>query len=113
MDEGGDVSDIQQAVVPIEIPATELEEALGKHYTYETGLLMRPGRHAVAVGVRDEMGATSSFVTGQVDVGANTQCTGGDRSRAQRSRRGALAAEGSTAKRQAGPESRRSARASR
>jgi VWFA-related protein len=73
MDEGGDVSDIQQAVVPIEIPATELEEALGKHYTYETGLLMRPGRHAVAVGVRDEMGATSSFVTGQVDVGANTQ----------------------------------------
>jgi hypothetical protein len=69
MDEKGRTSPVQQALVPIEVPVGELEEALDKFYTYEARLLMRPGRHAVAVGVRDEVGARSSFVTGQASVG--------------------------------------------
>ena len=72
MDESGRTSDVQQAYVPIEIPADEVEEALGKFYTYEARLLMRPGRHAIAVGVRDEIGAVSSFVTGGVTVGPSS-----------------------------------------
>jgi VWFA-related protein len=69
MDEEGRTSEVQRAELPIEIPAADLDAALGKFFTYETSLLMRSGRHAVAVGVRDEIGARSAFVTNQILVG--------------------------------------------
>jgi len=77
MDDSGRTSEVRQAAVPIEVPAEDLGEALEKFYTYEARLLMRPGNHAVAVGVRDEIGATSSFVTGQVYV-SSTESAPGD-----------------------------------
>ncbi len=69
MDERGGTSEVSRAAVPISIPDADLPEALGKHFTYEARLLMRRGRHRVAVGVRDELGATASFVTRGLQVG--------------------------------------------
>ncbi len=69
IDERGATSEVSRAAVPITIPDADLPEALDKHYTYEARLLMRRGRHRVAVGVRDEIGATASFVTRGLQVG--------------------------------------------
>jgi VWFA-related protein len=76
MDEKGGISDVQHSEVPIEIPSEELETARKKYYTYEVRLLMRAGQHRVAVGVRDEIGAESSFVTRQVQVGGQARLPG-------------------------------------
>jgi hypothetical protein len=38
-------------------------------YLYSVSLLMRRGPHRVAVGLRDEVGADASFITGSVVVG--------------------------------------------
>ncbi len=69
MDERGATSEVSRAAVPITIPDADLPAALDKHFTYEARLLMRRGRHRVAVGVRDEIGATASFVTRGLQVG--------------------------------------------
>ena len=70
MDAAGDIADVQQAVVPIRIPNEDVETALNQYYSYKATLLMRSGAHLVAVGVRDELGATSSFVTQSIRVGS-------------------------------------------
>ena len=70
MDAKGEVSDVRQAVVPINIPNEDIESALEQYYSYKASLLMRAGKHVVAVGVRDELGANSSFVTKSIQVGS-------------------------------------------
>jgi VWFA-related protein len=69
LDNDGDSSPVQQVVVPISIPSDEIETARGQYYRYTLPLLMRPGPHKVAVGVRDELGGAESFVTGSVTPG--------------------------------------------
>ncbi len=70
MDEDGGTSPVEQAPIPIEIPRPHLDAALRQSLTYETQLLMRPGHHRVAVGLRDELGGTSSFSSRRVTVGS-------------------------------------------
>jgi len=70
MDEKGAMSPVERSDVPVRIPAEYLQAALGDSLTYETSLVMRPGRHRVAIGLRDDLGYTDSFVTGYVAVGA-------------------------------------------
>lgn len=69
LDSEGDSSPVQQVVVPISIPSDELEIARRQVYRYSLPLLIRPGLHKVAVGVRDELGGSESFVTGTVTPG--------------------------------------------
>lgn len=69
LDGDGDSSPVQQVVVPISIPDDEIERARGQTYRYSLPLMMRPGPHRVAVGVRDELGGGESFVTGNVTPG--------------------------------------------
>ncbi|HKI87122.1 MAG TPA: VWA domain-containing protein [Thermoanaerobaculia bacterium] len=69
MDTDGRTSPVQRSPVPITIPADKVEKAKKQFYTYEARLLMRSGEQRVAVGVRDDIGATESFVQGVVDVG--------------------------------------------
>ena len=69
LDSEGDSSPVQQVVVPISIPSDELEVARRQYYRYSLPLLIRPGPHKVAVGVRDELGGGESFVTGTVTPG--------------------------------------------
>jgi hypothetical protein len=56
--------------VPIDIPTGEIENARTQYYQYEMKLIMRTGRQVVAVGIRDEIGATSGFITRGLRVGA-------------------------------------------
>lgn len=63
MDSEGGVAPIQEVPVPIDIPQDQFADAKQKFYHYEMKLLMRPGRQVVAVGIRDEIGATSGFVS--------------------------------------------------
>ena len=70
IDARGDTSEIQQARVPISIPNAEVAAAKDKFYTYTLSLLMRSGNHKVAVGIRDDAGAQSSFLSRGVYVGS-------------------------------------------
>jgi VWFA-related protein len=69
MDSGGATSDVQQAPVPISIPKAEVKTAQGKQYVYSVNLLMRGGDQRVAVGVRDDVAATASFLSRGVRIG--------------------------------------------
>jgi hypothetical protein len=67
-DEEGGISPVQNSPLPIRIPAADIDTARQRSWGYEVTLLMRPGPHRVAVGMRDELGGVSSFVTGTVFV---------------------------------------------
>lgn len=69
MDEEGGMSPVQQAQVPIRIPSQEVDEARQKYYVYALDLLMRRGGHKVAVGLRDDIGSVSSFISRNFHVG--------------------------------------------
>ncbi|MCP3958998.1 MAG: VWA domain-containing protein [bacterium] len=62
IDEEGRVSSVQQTLVPLEIPNSEIEVARTKFFVYEAALLMRAGYQEVAVGVRDDFSGEASFV---------------------------------------------------
>ncbi len=70
MDGEGDMAPVQETPVPIRIPKDRLAEALEGNWAYEVKLLMRGGDHQLAVGVRDDLGAVSSFVRKSIRVGA-------------------------------------------
>ncbi len=70
MDEQGGMSDVQEVPLQIRIPNDQLELARGESYRYQVDLQMRRGGHRVAVGVRDEVGASHSFVTRTVLIGS-------------------------------------------
>jgi VWFA-related protein len=67
-DTEGGMSPVQNTPLPLTIPTADLEEARRKGWGYDVSLLMRPGQHRVSVGVRDELGGVSSYVTGSVFV---------------------------------------------
>lgn len=69
LDAEGDASPVQEVTVPISIPNDEVETARKQLYRYSLPLLMRPGPHRVAVGLRDELGGQEAFVTGSVTPG--------------------------------------------
>lgn len=68
-DEEGGTSEVRNAELPISIPDPQIEEARGQSYLYKLDLLMRPGVHRVAIGVRDQVGAEFSLITKTVQVG--------------------------------------------
>ncbi len=70
MDADGGVSPVQEQAVPIRIPEPQLDHARGEIFHYGLRLLMRPGDHRIGVGVRDEIGAGTSFISRTVRVGA-------------------------------------------
>lgn len=70
MDDEGAKSNVQETSVPISIPAAQYDPAAEQTYVHALELLMRRGSHEVAVGVRDDLSAETSFVRRQVYVGA-------------------------------------------
>lgn len=68
-DSQGGVSEVQQAVVPIRVPNDQVATISRKYYTYSLSLLMRPGEQKVAVGLRDDIANTTSFVARSLRVG--------------------------------------------
>jgi VWFA-related protein len=69
MDDKGGVSDVQQAVVPIAIPADQVERASQQYWRYDVSMIMRGGEQRLAVGLRDELGQVSSFAVRAFQVG--------------------------------------------
>jgi VWFA-related protein len=69
LDDEGGISPVQDVPVPIDIPTADFEYAKTQMYKYAMTLQMRSGRQVVAVGVHDEIGAVSGFVTRGLSVG--------------------------------------------
>lgn len=69
MDERGDTSEVQEVPVPISVPLAEAESAKKQHFTYTMPLMMRPGPHKLAIGLRDDLAASSSFALHYFTVG--------------------------------------------
>lgn len=70
-DERGRLSDPVKVLVPIEVPHEGLVEALSQTAVYATELAMRGGEQRIAIGVRDDLGSTSSTVSVNVHVGGS------------------------------------------
>ena len=68
MDDRGWVSEVQRTPLPISIAQADIDRALGEDFVYTVPVLMRRGEQKVAVGIRDEIAANNSFVTGTVQV---------------------------------------------
>lgn len=75
-DSNGRNSDITQVKIPVRIPNDRLMASLGQTAGYRTRLVMRPGEHTVAVGVRDELANVSSTVTQLYTPGQGTPLSG-------------------------------------
>ncbi|HUP43359.1 MAG TPA: VWA domain-containing protein [Thermoanaerobaculia bacterium] len=69
-DDKGWVSEVQRAPLPVRVLRDDLQTALEQDYVYTVRILLRSGEQRVAVGVRDEIAANNSFVTGTVYLGA-------------------------------------------
>ncbi|MEA2692587.1 MAG: hypothetical protein QOJ16_1974, partial [Acidobacteriota bacterium] len=72
-DDEGRVSDINEIVLPVRIPDDKFGTAAAQNVGTRVTLLLRPGRHTLAVGVRDELGHTDSTVTGVYTAGRLTK----------------------------------------
>jgi VWFA-related protein len=69
-DEMGGTAPVRQVEVPLNIPRKEVLNAMGQYYVYTLTLKLRPGLQHVAVAVRDEVAATTSYLSRPVQVGA-------------------------------------------
>ncbi|HYX25126.1 MAG TPA: VWA domain-containing protein [Thermoanaerobaculia bacterium] len=61
---------VRQVAVPIRIPRKDVLNALGQFYLYTLTLQLPPGTHQVALAVRDEIAASTSYLSRAVTVGA-------------------------------------------
>ncbi len=68
-DEQGGTSPVRQVEVPLDIPRKEVLNAMGQYYLYTLTLKMKAGPQHVAVAVRDELAATSSYLSRPLTVG--------------------------------------------
>ena len=68
-DEQGGTSAVRQVEVPLNIPRKEVLNALGQYYVYTLTLKMKPGPQHVAVAVRDDLAAATSYLSRAVTVG--------------------------------------------
>jgi len=66
----GDNSPVRQVRVPLDIPRKQILTAMGQFYVYTLTLQLSPGEQRVAVAVRDEIAATTSFLSRDIFVGA-------------------------------------------
>lgn len=69
MDGDGGMSEVQSAEVPFTIPEAEVANAVQQFYVYSLAMVMRRGPQKLAVGVRDEVGATQSFTVRTLAIG--------------------------------------------
>jgi VWFA-related protein len=65
----GDSSPLRQVAVPIRIPRKGVLNAMGQFYLYTLTLELKPGEQRVAIAVRDEIAATTSYLSRAVTVG--------------------------------------------
>jgi hypothetical protein len=69
VDEQGRMAQVDDELWVVEIPSSEVQGAQDMWYAHEVSLQMRQGATLISVGVRDDIGARSSFVTRQFSIG--------------------------------------------
>ena len=69
-DENGGSSKVEERKLPVDIPDSRINDALGQFIGHELTLEMRKGFHRLAVGVRDDIAGVTSTVRFNVRVGA-------------------------------------------
>jgi VWFA-related protein len=74
-DEAGGASPVRQVDVPLRIPRKEVLNAMGQYYVYTLTLTLKPGLQHVAVAVRDEIAATTSYLGRPITVAATAAVT--------------------------------------
>jgi VWFA-related protein len=67
-DKDGGTSPVRQVAVLLQIPRKEVLRAMGQFYVYNLTLQLQPGEQQVAVAVRDEIAATTSYLARGVKV---------------------------------------------
>lgn len=67
-DKDGGTSAVRQVPVPVQIPRKEVLRAMGQFYLYNLTLQLQPGEQQVAVAVRDEIAATTSYLSRGIKV---------------------------------------------
>jgi VWFA-related protein len=65
----GETSKVRQVEVPIQVPREKALVALGQHHLYELTLTLAAGDQRVAVAVRDDATAQTSFLSQDVKLG--------------------------------------------
>jgi hypothetical protein len=65
------MSEVQNSAVPFTIPEAEVGNAVKQVYVYGISLMMRRGAQKLAVGVRDEVGASQAFTVRTMNIGSN------------------------------------------
>ncbi|MFL6194134.1 MAG: VWA domain-containing protein [Thermoanaerobaculia bacterium] len=68
-DAKGGTSAVRQVEVPLKIPRKEVLSAMGQYYLYTLTLKMPAGDQRVAVAIRDDLAAQTSYLTRPVKVG--------------------------------------------
>ena len=69
LDSDGGHSEVQETAVPITIPENQYDPQGRQQWVYNVKLLMRGGGQEVAVGMRDDLAGSTSFVRRRVNVG--------------------------------------------
>ena len=69
IDGEGRVSEVTEHPVPVLVKEGEIEEARELSWPFAVDVVTAPGPHRVAVGVRDDLAATTSVVTFDLDAG--------------------------------------------
>ena len=69
IDEEGRVSEVTEHPVPVLVKEGEIEDARELSWPFAVDVVTAPGPHRVAVGVRDDLAATTSVVTFDLDAG--------------------------------------------
>ena len=64
----GGTSPVKQVAVPLNIPRKEVLRAMGQFYVYTLTLNLPPGEQRVALGVRDEISTTTSYLSRGIKV---------------------------------------------
>jgi hypothetical protein len=59
---------VKQVAVPLNIPRKEVLRAMGQFYVYTLTLNLPPGEQRVALGVRDEISSTTSYLSRGIKV---------------------------------------------
>lgn len=62
----GDMSDVSRKSHQLRVPASDMEKAKGKYYTYSVDLLMEKGLNKISIGVVDNISNVSGFAREQV-----------------------------------------------
>jgi VWFA-related protein len=73
----GATSKVRQVLVPIKVPKDKALIAFGQDYVYELTLTMGPGEQRVAVAVRDDGTAQTSFLARGLHVGSSDSAVRG------------------------------------